>query len=163
MPAQNRTYFRNTQTNVGAGGIVYDLSAVVGTGATLLSGGVNSATPTEVFAFQLTTGTMITSATILTGVSINALTANGATIRWRVQRVNSANVVQASSAYSQNETTTGNKTATLTLSTTWAAADRLRLSVELSRSGMNAATVTLNVNSLNSYAEYTYRRIFVIS
>lgn len=163
MPAKNRTYFRNTQTNVGTGGIIYDLSAVVGTGATLLSGPVNTTTPTEVFAFQLTVGTVITAPTIFTAISINAFTGNGPIVRWRIQRVNSSNVVQASSAYSQNETTTGNKTATLNLSTTWVASDRLRLSVELSRSGMNNATVRLNVNNLNSYVEYTYRRIFIMS
>lgn len=161
--ATQTSYPRNLQTNVGTGGIVYNLANEVGTTATLLSGGVNSTTPTEVFSFQLQVGRIITGTSFPTGLSINALTANGAIVRWRIQRVNSANVVQASSAYSQNETTIGNKTATLTLSTTWADGDRLRMSIELSRSGMNAATVTLNVNDLNSFVNYDYRRIFVIS
>jgi len=146
-------YWRNTQTNGGTGGIGYDLSTTQGTSATMTTGTVNSTTWTEMFWYQIDVNNQVVGTSFPTSISVQTLTQLPG-YRWRVQRVNSSNTVQASSAYSQEETTTGTKTATLTLSTTWNFGDRLRVSLEVNRnSGHSASGITLNANNANTWVD----------
>jgi hypothetical protein len=161
-----RHFLRNTQTNAGTGGIVYDLSTTVGTTAPLSSGNVTINTFAERLAWQIDVDDKVDSTSFPTSIEITLLTT--ADYRWRIQRVNSSNVVQASSAYSTTYNTTGIKTETLTLSTTWAVGDRLRFSLEVARNAAHGiGSVTVNTNDPDSYVDISLdlgrRRIFFIT
>jgi len=146
-------FLRNTQTNVGTGGIGYDLSTTQGTSTTLNTGNLNSTDFTEMLFWQVTVGDTPTATTFPTSLSISALTGTLG-YRWRIQRVDSSNTVLASSAYSTTRTTTGTQTETLTLSETWAAGDRFRLSFEIARTGGHGnVALNLNVNDANSFVD----------
>lgn len=145
-------YLRNTQTGGGTGGTVYDLSGTQGTNATL-SASVSSNTFAEVLRFQITLGSALPQTDIPFSVSINAISANSE-VRWRIQELNSSNTVVASSAYATAQTTTGTKTGTISFSNTWAANDRLAISVEYRRTGgTGSRTLTLNINNANTYIQ----------
>ena len=123
-------YFRNTQTNDGTGGTVYDLSETQGSPAANIYLTVDNNAPyAEVAAFTLTVDDTVTGTSFPTSVVVSTISA-GKGVRWRVQRRNSSGAVQASSSYATAVTTTGTHTETLTLTTTWATGDRLVLSVE---------------------------------
>jgi len=147
-------FLRNTQTNPGTGGTGYDLSTTQGTPTTLTTPNINSDTFTERLFWQVTVNATPTATTFPTSLSISALNGS-ARYRWRVQRVDSSNTVLASSNYSAIETTTGTKTATLTLSQTWASGDRFRISIEVARviGTHTNVSVVLNVNNTNSFVE----------
>lgn len=147
-----RQFLRDTQTEQGTGGTVYDLSETQGTGATLAPS-VNSGTYVEAARWQRTVGDAVTGTAFPTGLDVSAISAS-ADYRWRVQRLNSAGVVQASSAYSSIRATTGTWTQTLLLDTTWAAGDILALSLELRRSsGGGSRSITVNVQDADSYLD----------
>jgi hypothetical protein len=147
-----RHFLRDTQTNAGTGGIVYDLSSTQGT-PTTLSTTLNSATYTEVAAWQITVDDTVNTTSFPTSISISSLTGTLG-MRWRIQRVNSSNVVQASSSYSSIFSATGTHTDTLTLSTTWTTDDRLRLSFEIARTGGHGTVdADVDVNNTNSYVD----------
>lgn len=147
-----RYYLQNTQTNDGTGGSIYDLTDVIGS-----AGSVNNSTNQTAFtltqAWQQTFGTTVTGTSFDISVNIASITGT-AESRFRIARVDSANVVQAASAYSTTYNTTGIKTFTLTLSTTWNTGDRLRLEQEVRRSGGhgNVSFETSTGNS-NSYVD----------
>lgn len=157
-------YLKNTQIKPYTGGILYDLSNIQGTNNTLTSGTVTTTEYVVVFGFHLQVP-IITSSDFQTSISINTFVGTAPSLRWRLQRVNSQNSLQASSNYSTTFNTTGVKTQLLNFSTTWQIGDFLRLSVELNRGSKLSSSVRLNVNSLDSYVQYTtdYRRIFIIS
>lgn len=155
-------YFRNTQTNAGTGGIIYDLSSTFTISTTLNTGNLNSETFTEMLAWQRTVNSTINDTTFAHNVVVEGLSG---TLEWRfrIQRVNSSNVVQASSAYSATYSTATTATDTLTLSTTWSSGDRIRVSFEIRRSaGHGNVACDTRVNQL-SYVIYdifdTQRRI----
>lgn len=156
-----RNFLKNTQTNPGTGGSVYDLSDIPDTAATFTYT-TNSATYVAV-GFQMTISDLITSTSFPTSISIASVTAGSPRYRWRLQRYNSSNTLQASSAYSAVFTGTGIKIATLIFSTTWAYGDRLRFAFEYSRPSGGSATFALDVNNTSSYVDYDYRRIFAVS
>jgi hypothetical protein len=149
-----RYFFRDTQTENGTGGNAYDLSSVQGTPTTLASNNINSDTFTEAIRWRYTAGSSVNTTSFPTSISVSTLTSSPI-YRWRIQRLNSAGTVQASSAYSQEETTTGTKTATLSLSTTWSAGDILQISVEVRRVGgtHTASGITVDVNDTSSYVD----------
>jgi hypothetical protein len=160
-----RHFSRNTQTNAGTGGIVYDLSTTVGTSSTLNRSHSNT-TFTELISWQIDVDDKVNSTSFPTSIEITTI--NNTSYRWRIQRVNSSNVVQASSAYSTSQTTTGVKTQTLTLSTTWAVGDRLRFSLEVTRPNtMTAASMNIGINRSTSFVDIplivSRRRIFFIT
>jgi len=159
-------FLRNTQTNAGTGGTVYDLLTTVGTTSTLSSGNVNINTFAERLSWQITVDDKVDSTSFPTSIEILLLTS--ADYRWRIQRVNSSNVVQASSAYSATHNTTGIKTQTLTLSTTWAVGDRFRFSLEVARNAAHGnGTLAVNANDPDSFVDISLdlgrRRIFFIT
>jgi hypothetical protein len=162
-----RHFARDTQTNDGTGGIIYDLSTDQGTSAILSTGGFTNTSYEEKLAWQITVDDKVNGTSFNTGVNINAITVTN--YRWRLQRVNSSNVVQASSAYSSGFSTVGTPTALLTFSTTWNVGDRLRLSFEALRSGTHGTgNVDLSVNNFSTFVEIPLepieqRRIFFIT
>lgn len=148
-----RYYLKDTQTNAGTGGTIYDLSSIQGTSASLTSGNQNNDTFDEKLRWQYTADGTVQNTSFDTSININTIT-NSPGYRWRLQRVDSGGTVQASSNYSQVENTTGTKTATLTLSTTWSEGDILRFSLEVNRdSGHNPSGVTVSVNDANSWVD----------
>jgi hypothetical protein len=151
-----RFFLRNTQTGGGTGGSVYDLSETQGTGSTLGSGNNTSASFIEMQRWQVTVDDTVGGTSFPTSINMSAVSASTLEWRYRVQRLNSSNTVQASSGYSSTYNTAGTKTETLTLSTTWAAGDRLAISIELRRvSGTGNRTYTLNVNNASTYVDAT--------
>lgn len=152
--AVTRLYLRNTQAGGGTGGIVYDLSATQGTGATLVSSAISSTSFTEVFRWQYTLGSDVPDTVIPTSVDVSAVSASTLQYRWKVERLNSSNNEIASSAYSTAYNTTGINTENLSLSTAWATGDRVAISLELRRvSGGGSRTVTINVNDADSFID----------
>lgn len=157
VPVTTQYFLRDTQTEAGATGTpanfgsVLDLATSQGTPATLGSGNQSNTSFEEAKAWTITVGDAITGSSFPTSLSISATSAGTLEYRWRIQRVNSSGTVQASSGYSDLHNTTGVKTATLTLATTWASGDRLRFSVELRKtSGGGGRNITFDVNSANS-------------
>jgi len=162
-----RHFLRNTQTNAGTGGTVYDLSTDQGSiPSSLVNNSLSTTTLAEIFSWQITVDDKVDSTSFPT--SIVVVTGTTAQYRWRIQRVNSSNAVQASSAYSSTFTTFGTQTATLTLSTTWAVGDRLRFSFEAARTGTHGVgSISVSVNNADSYVDISLdvgkRRIFFIT
>lgn len=160
-----RVFLKNTQTNQGTGGTTYDLSKVQGTGAVLTSPNRTSTTYILAYQFQITVSNIIRSVSFPTSIRISAAS-NTSGLRWRLDRYNSSNVLQASSTF---QTVTGitlpsTRTAIITFSTTWSSGDRLRLRLETNRSsGGGNANLTFAVNDASSYVDYDYRRIFAVS
>ena len=159
-----RYYLKNTQTNTGTGGIIYDLSTDVGSTTTLSSSNLNSTTFTEVIAWQQTVNNFINGTSF--PFSINIVSTGGILEnRYRLQRVNSSGVVQASSVYSSTYSTPGIYTGSFTLSTTWDYGDILRVSGELRRAGGHGnVSVTLTVNDSTCYVDSTvaYKNNFLL-
>lgn len=152
--AVTRLYLRNTQAGGGTGGIVYDLSATQGTGATLVSSAISSTSFTEVFRWQYTLGSDVPDTVIPTSVDVAAVSASTLEYRWKVERLDGSNNEIASSSYSTAYNTTGIKTENLSLSTAWATGDRVAISLELRRvSGGGSRTVTINVNDADSFID----------
>jgi hypothetical protein len=150
----SRNHLRDTQTEAGTGGTVYDLSETQGTPSTLQSDTVNSGSFTEVFRWTRTVGTDVGSTLIDTQVQVTAISSN-AQYQWRVARVDSSGVEQATSDYSAGQSTTGIKIASFVLDTTWAAGDRLVLALELRKSsGGGNRTVTVAVNDGDCWVEF---------
>jgi hypothetical protein len=162
-----RHFSRNTQTNAGTGGIVYDLSTATGTSTTLNSGSFSFDVFTEIFSWQIDVGNKVNSTSFPTSIEVTSV--NNVTYRWVVRRVNSSNVVQATSTNVSSQTTTGVKTGTLTLSTTWAPGDRLRFSLEARRTTtMTTASISVGINRSTTFVDISLdpssrRRIFFIT
>jgi len=159
-----RYYLKDTQTNTGTGGIIYDLSTDVGSTTTLSSINLNSTTFTEVIAWQQTVNNFINGTSFPFSININAIsgTIEG---RFRLERVNSSGVVQASSAYSTIYTTIGIKTGSFTLSTTWNYGDIIRVSSEIRRAGGHGnVSIALTVNNSTCYVDSTvaYKNNFLL-
>jgi len=123
-----RFYANSSQTNPGTGGDIYDLDESIGTPGNLSNN--NSSTSFALnLAWQQTVDTTVSDSSF--DISVNVGSIGGtAEYRFRIARVDSSNVVQAASAYGSTYSTTGVKTETLTLSTTWNSGDRLRLEME---------------------------------
>lgn len=150
----SRSHLRDTQTESGTGGTVYDLSETQGTPATLASASVNSGSFTEVFRWQRTVGNEVGSSTISTRLDVAVISAS-AEYQWRVIRLNSAGVEQATSDYSSGQSTTGVKIQSFILDTTWAVGDILALALELRKSsGGGNRTITVDVNAADSWTEH---------
>ena len=147
-----RYYLQNTQTNDGTGGSIYDLSDTIG-GAGSLNNSTNQTAFTLTQAWQQTFGTTVTGTSF--DIAVNIASFSGvAETRFRIARVDSGNTVQAASSYSSTYNTTGVKTFTLTLSTTWSAGDRLRLEQEVRRAGGHGiVSVETNTGDSNSYVD----------
>ena len=147
-----RYYLQNTQTNEGTGGTIYDLTDTIGSAGSVQNS-TNQSSFTLTQAWQQTFGTTVTGTSFDISVNIASISGN-AESRFRIARVDSANNVQAASSYSTTYNTTGTKTFTLTLSTTWSAGDRLRLEQEVRRAGGhgNVSFQTSTGNS-NSYVD----------
>jgi hypothetical protein len=149
-----RNFLRNVATEPGTGDPVWDLSETQGTAGTLGTGNTSSGGYTEMLRWQRTVGDTVGAATISTQVSIDSISSQAA-CRWRVVRLNSAGVEQATSGYSGEHSTAGVKVSTLVLSTTWAAGDRLALAFELRKAGGGGQrSATIDVNDANSFADF---------
>jgi len=147
-----RYYLRDTQTNVGTGGIIFDLSLDVGTSSPN-SESENSNAFTEVAAWQQKVNNFIGGTSFPYSFNISSISGT-LEYRFRLQRVDSSNVVQASSSYSTTYSTVGIKTGTFTFSTAWNFGDRLRVSLEIRRSGGHGnVTVTINLNDSATYVD----------
>ena len=147
-----RYYMNDTQTNPGTGGNVYDLDTTIGTAGTLQN---NEGGTSFVFnlGWQQEVGTTVASADFDISVSVAAITGT-AEYRFRIVRVDSSDVVQAASAYGSTYSTTGTKTETLTLSTTWNSGDRLRLEMEIRRAGGHGnVAVRVDTGNASSYVD----------
>jgi hypothetical protein len=150
----SRNFLRTTQTEPGATGIIRDLSETQGTPTTLGSGNVSGGF-VEVLRWHRVVGTTVGSDSISTQVDVSAVSASTLEYRWQVQRYNSSGVLQASSDFSAGHNTVGIKTSTFVLSTTWAADDRLALSLQLRKaSGGGSRNITLNVNDADAWVEF---------
>jgi hypothetical protein len=150
----DRHHLRDTQTEPGTGGTVFDLSPTQGTGTTVGSGNVASTTFVEVLRFQATVGAGVGGAAFPSSMDMASVSAATMEWRWRVQRYDSSGVLQASSNYSPAHNTAGVKTADLTLDTTWSAGDRLAVSVEMRKvSGGGNRSFTLNINDADTYID----------
>jgi hypothetical protein len=146
--AVTRLYLRN----IVIAGTLYELTEAQGSGPNTVTGTLNSATYTEVLSWELA-GADLAGSSVPTSVVVTGITGT-INYRYRVQRVNSGGTVQASSAYSAVYTATGTRTDSLTLATTWAAGDRLRLSLEIQRSGGHGTVdITAQTESATSYIE----------
>jgi hypothetical protein len=153
--ALSRNFLRTTQTEPGTGGIVRDLSETQGTPTTLGSGSTSSGSFTKMLEWVRTVGTAVGSATISTQFQVTAVSAATLAYKWQVHRYNSAGVLQADSDFSAEHNTTGIKVATLTLSTTWSAGDRLGYSLWLRKAGGGGSRdITVAVNDADSWAEF---------
>jgi hypothetical protein len=149
-----RNFLRNVATEPGTGDPVWDLSETQGTAATLGTGNTSSGGFTEMLRWQRTVGDTVGAATISTQVSIDSISAQAA-CRWRVVRLDSSGVEQATSGYSGEHTTAGIKVSTLVLSTTWAAGDRLALAFELRKAGGGGnRSAAIDVNNADSFADF---------
>jgi hypothetical protein len=152
--ALSRNFLRNAQTELGTGGAVFDLSETEGTPTTLSSGNLSSGGFTEVLRWQRTVGDAVGAATISTQLSVATISAN-AQYRWRLIRLNSSGVEQATSDYSGTQTTVGIKTSTFVFSTTWESGDRLALVLEFGKtSGGGNRAMSVDVNSADSFADF---------
>jgi hypothetical protein len=154
--ALSRNFFRSTQDEPGATGIIRDLSETQGSSTTLGSGAVSGGF-VEVLRFWRTVdATVDASVPIDTSVAMSAVSASTLAYRWRVQRYNSADVLQESSTFSSEHNTVGVKTQTMTLAGPFAAGDKLALSVELRKtSGGGSRNFTLSINHPNSWVEFS--------
>jgi hypothetical protein len=149
-----RNFLRNVATEPGTGDPVWDLSETQGTAATLGTGNTSSGGYTEMLRWQRTVGDTVGAATISTQVSIDSISSQAA-CRWRVVRLDSSGVEQATSGYSGEHSTAGIKVSTLVLSTTWVAGDRLALAFELRKAGGGGnRSATIDVNDANSFADF---------
>jgi len=147
-----RFYANNTQTNPGTGGDIYDLDETIGTPGNLSNN--NSSTSFALnLAWQQTVDTTVSDSSF--DISVNVSSIGGtAEYRFRIARVDSSNVVQAASSYGSTYSTTGVKTETLTLSTTWNSGDRLRLEMETRRSGGHGnVSVGISVGNTSTYVD----------
>jgi hypothetical protein len=149
-----RNFLRNATTEPGTGDPVWDLSETQGTPGTLGSGNVSSGGFTEVLRWQRTVGDTVGAATISTQLSVASVSAS-AQYRWRLVRVNSSGVEQATSDYSGTHNTAGIKTSTFVFATTWQAGDRLALALEFGKtSGGGQRQLDVDVNSADSFADF---------
>lgn len=167
--AVERQYLRNTATEPNTDGTLrFDASTTQGTNATLASTSINDTAYQECISFERQIIGTLDSTSIAVSIDIASFTGtlDG---RFRVQNVSSG-LVTDSSAYSAVFTTTGIKTATLTLSPALIAGNTVRVSVEIRRTGGHGNVgITLNVNDADGYFDVDYtpsvvtRRIFTIS
>jgi hypothetical protein len=132
-------------------GIRYELSETQGTGATLGSGNEGGSTFVEKLRFEREVGTSINGTSFSCSIDMASVSASTLEWRWRVVKVDSSGTIVTGSAYSTAHNTAGIKTQTLTLSTTWAAGDRVGISLELRKTGGGGnRSFTLNVNDVDS-------------
>ncbi len=116
--------------------------------------GTWSGSPSGVF------GRLPTSDQFPVSVSIAAVSGDVG-MRYRLQKVVFPSTVAASGPYSPVFTGTGPKGTTLTLATTWAVGDELRLSIEITRlSGHGGVSLDVNTNQLSSV---TYTSVVAVA
>ncbi len=156
-----KVYAQNTSNETGTTGNVYDLTVTQGAAGTRVSAGSSSTSFTDVLDFTIDIDHMasaVSGNSFPVSLSVNAISSN-TTARFRIQHLNSAGTVLASStAYSSTFTTTGTQTATFSFAATqtWAATDQFRLSVEIQRGGTSSTkTITINTGNANSFVQYT--------
>lgn len=147
-----RHYLRDTATNEGTGGIVFDLSLTQGTPATTTAQ-TNLDTFVEQAAWQRTVGADVDGTSYPWSLDVPSIS-GVLEFRMRIQRVNSSNVVQASSSYSSLFTTAGTKTGTFTLTDGFVAGDRIRFVLESRRtSGHGNVSANISVNDADCYVD----------
>jgi hypothetical protein len=150
----SRNFYRTTQDEPDSTGIVRDLSETQGTPSTLTSAGVSGGF-TEVFRWHRVVDATVGSTSFPSQLQVTAVSAATLSYRWRVQRWDSAGVLQAFSGYSSEQNTTGIKVATLPLDTIWSAGDRLAISVELRKAGGGGSrTITVAVNDPDAWVDF---------
>ncbi len=152
--AVERHFLRDTFTEPGTDGtLAFDLSTTQGSPTSTVAGTVNDTVFTEVLRFQRTVDDAVGGTSFPTSINISSLTGT-LEVRWRVQRISSAGAVQASSAYSTVVNTSGIKTETLSLSTTWVTGDRLAVSIEIRRTGGHGNVgVNVEAQDADSYVD----------
>lgn len=150
----SRNHYRNTQNEPDATGNVRDLSETQGTPTTLTSPTVSGGF-TEVFRFHRVVDDTVGGTSFPSQLDVFSVSAATLAYKWRVQRWNSSNVLQASSLYSAEHNTTGIKVQTFALDTVWSAGDRLAISVELRKvSGGGNRSITINVNDADAWVDF---------
>lgn len=151
----SRNHLENSQTEPGTGGIVFDLDETQGTPTTMGSGSTSSVSFVEMLRWHRVVGVDVGSALFPTQVECTAVSSSQLRYRWRVQRYDSSGVLQASSDYSAEHNTTGIKTGTLVMDTTWSEGDRLALSLELRKAGGGGnRSITVAVNDADSWVDF---------
>ena len=148
--------------NSGLGGI-FDLADTPGDVRSLGSGNTQSGTFVLGKRFQRLVDDTVIGTSF--PVSVNMESVSAATCEWRavVQRLNASDVVQATSDVLGPFNTSGIKTGTLTLTTTWETGDRLALSVELRKTGGGGnRSFTLTVNTADSSVDADFESQAVI-
>jgi hypothetical protein len=155
--ALSRNFLRDTQNEPGATGIIHDLSETQGTATTIGSGSVSSGSFIEVLRFwRVVDATVEASVPIDTSIAMSAVSAATLAYRWRVQRYNSAGVLQENSTYSSEHNTFGVKTQTMVLTGPFVAGDILALSMELKKAGGGGSrSFTLSINHAFSFVEFS--------
>lgn len=149
-----RLYLRDTVVS----GTRYALSTAQGAGTTLVTGSESGSSFVEKLRWEYEVGAAgLSSTSVPTSIDVSAVSAATLEYRWAVVKVDSTGAITASSAYSAAYSTTGIKAETLTLSTTWAAGDKIGISLELRKvSGGGSRSVTLNINDADSYADVSF-------
>ncbi len=152
-------YLQNTQTQSGTGSYVRDLATAIGSSGTVTSQSISSSF-TEALSFTIdisNLASVIAGTQFSVSVSVNNISSN-ASARFRIQHVNTTGTVLDNTGYSTSFSTNGTKTANLSFLSyqTWASTDRLKLSVELSRTGGGGGrTIVVNTGNSNSTIQYT--------
>jgi hypothetical protein len=159
--ALSRNFFRTTQDEPGAGGIIRDLSETQGTPTTIGSGSVSSGSFIKVLEFWRVVGTTVdASVAIDTSISMAAVSAATLRYQWIVHRYNSSDVLQESSTASSEHNTTGVKTQTMVLAGPFVAGDKLAVSLWLKKAGGGGSRdFTLNINNADSWVEFSVAEV----
>ena len=163
MPATK--HYCGDAVQVGSGD--YEFETSIDTGTTYVASTSNgTATLVRRWGFDMG-AVQLNSTSVPISIDVTAISGT-ASFYFDIARYNSTGILQTAGSASPTYTTTGIKTATLTLSTTFAAGDRftLRMYVWRNTGTMGTVTVTINVEDLDTYAEPDYgasasRRVFI--
>lgn len=149
-----RNYLRDTQTNPGTGGDTYDLSEEQGSPVATVNATINDTAYVEGARWQDTVDDRVTDTSFPISVNVDSI-AGTLDYHFRLQRVDSADNVIASSDYSTAFVDAGIKTFTIAFDAgTWATGDRLRLTVELRRTGGHGnVDINVSVQDADSYVD----------
>jgi hypothetical protein len=155
--ALSRNFLRDTQTEDGTGGTLFDLSETQGTPTTIGSGSVSSGSFIKVLEFwRVVDATVEASVPIDTSIAMSAVSASTLQYQWIVHRYNSAGVLQESSTPSSAHNTVGVKTQTMVLTGPFVAGDKLAVSLWLRKAGGGGSrSFTLSINHAFSFVEFS--------
>ncbi|MBA2666088.1 MAG: hypothetical protein H0U69_03515 [Trueperaceae bacterium] len=154
-----RVYTRDTQVNIGSGGLIYDLSDTTDVNASLATGNYSNSAYDVKFSWQIelpqAAADMPSNTVFPVSVVIGSITSTSLA-RFRLEHYNGTTFT-AASAYSAEFSTPGTKTFNLTLAATWNPLNfnRLRLVVEARKvSSHGSDSLSMTVNGASGYVDY---------